>query len=325
VRIRAAFGTAEFDAEYQAAISGTPRTKRGSAKAGSLAWLIERYREVGAWTSLSLATRRQRENILKQVIHSAGDHRYSAITEATIAAGRDRRAKTPFQARHFLDTMRGVFEWAKEAQLVKSNPAAAVKYPTLKSGAGFPVWTEDDVARFEAHWPLGTKERVWLAVLLYTGLRRGDAVRLGKQHVRNGIASLRTEKTSTDVNIPLLPPLLEALQAGPTAELAFICGATGKPMTKESFGNGFSDACRKAGINKSAHGLRKIGATRAANNGATVAQLNAIFGWTGSKMASLYTANADRSRLARDAMDKLLVNETATSMPAPQGKVRAKT
>ena len=58
-------------------------------------------------------------------------------------------------------------------------------------------------------------------------------------------------------------------------------------MTKESFGNAFSDACRKAGENKSAHGLRKIGATRAANNGATVAQLNAIFGWTGSKMASL--------------------------------------
>ncbi len=36
-------------------------------------------------------------------------------------------------------------------------------------------------------------------------------------------------------------------------------------MTKESFGNDFCDACRKAGVNKSAHGLRKIGATRAAN------------------------------------------------------------
>jgi integrase len=233
IRIRAAFGTAEFDAEYQAAVSGTPRRKRGGAKAGSLAWLIELYREVGAWTSLSLATRRQRENILKQVIQSAGDHRCSAITEKTIADGRDRRAKTPFQARHFLDTMRGLFEWAKGAGLVKSNPAAAVKYPTLKSGEGFPVWTEEDVAAYEAHWPLGTKERVWLSVLLYTGLRRGDAVRLGKQHVRNGIASLRTEKTGTEVNIPLLPPLLEALKAGPTAELAFICGATGKPMTKE--------------------------------------------------------------------------------------------
>jgi hypothetical protein len=42
-------------------------------------------------------------------------------------------------------------------------------------------------------------------------------------------------------------------------------------MTKESFGNAFSEACRAAGIQKSAHGLRKIGATRAANNGATVA------------------------------------------------------
>ena len=95
-----------------------------------------------------------------------------------------------------------------------------------------------------------------------------------------------------------MPPLLEALRAGPTADLAFICGTNGKPLTKESFGNAFSDACRKAGVNKSAHGLRKIGATRAAHNGATVAELNAIFGWTGSKMASLYTQNADRERLA---------------------------
>jgi integrase len=93
-------------------------------------------------------------------------------------------------------------------------------------------------------------------------------------------------------------------------------------MTKESFGNAFSDACRKAGVNKSAHGLRKIGATRAANNGATVAQLNAIFGWTGSKMASLYTQNADRRRLAQDAITKL-VNETVTSIPSPRHKVRA--
>jgi hypothetical protein len=74
-------------------------------------------------------------------------------------------------------------------------------------------------------------------------------------------------------------------------------------------------------VNKSAHGLRKIGATRAANNGATVAQLNAIFGWSGSKMASLYTANADRARLSREHMDKLR-NESATKYAAPMGKVR---
>jgi integrase len=220
--------------------------------------------------------------------------------------------------------MGALFAWAADAKFVKTNPAAAVKYPLLKYGEGFPVWSEEDVAAYEAHWPLGTRQRVWIAVLLYTGLRRGDAVRLGKQHIRSGVAVLRTEKSGgkIEVQIPLLPPLLEALEAGPTADLAFICGTNGKPMTKESFGNAFSEACRAAGINKSAHGLRKIGATRAANNGATVAQLNAIFGWTGSEMASLYTQNADRARLARDAIGKL-VNDARTNLPAPKGKVRA--
>ena len=69
VRIKAAFGTPEFDAEYQAAIAMPPqRPEKGEHAAGTLGWLIERYRETNAWQSLSLATRRQRENIFKQVL-----------------------------------------------------------------------------------------------------------------------------------------------------------------------------------------------------------------------------------------------------------------
>lgn len=322
IRIRAEFGTPEFDAEYQAAVSGTPRPIEGAPASGTLAWLIARYRDSSDWTGLSLATRRQRENILKQVIGSAGPQPYAKITEATIAAGRDRRAQTPFQARHFLDTMRGLFVWAKQAGFTKTDPAATVRYPVLKSGEGFPVWTEGDVLAYEMRWPLGTRQRVWLAILLYTGLRRGDAVRLGRQHVRDGIARVRTEKTGTAVALRLLPPLIAALNAGPTGELTYICGANGKPLTKESFGNDFAEACRKAGIRKSAHGLRKLAATTMANNGATVAELNAVFGWTGAKMASHYTQTADRERLSLASAEKLM-NDPATSIPAPKGKVRA--
>jgi integrase len=219
--------------------------------------------------------------------------------------------------------MRGLFAWAVEAGLVKHNPTDGVKDPKRPRTGGFPVWSEDDVERYCKRWPLGTKERVWLDVLLYTGLRRGDAVRLGRQHVRDGIAILRTEKSQGEitVSIPILPVLARTLAAGPCGELAFIVGANGKPLTKESFGNAFSDACRAAGVNKSAHGVRKIGATRAANNGATVAELEAIFGWTGGRMASLYTQAADRARLARRAINKL-ANETRTSIAAPSEKVR---
>jgi hypothetical protein len=51
-----------------------------------------------------------------------------------------------------------------------------------------------------------------------------------------------------------------------------------------------------------------------ANNGATVAQLNALFGWTGSKMASLYAQSGDRKRLAQDAI-AMLANELQRLSP----------
>src|SRR5262245_24841872 len=92
IRLRSEFGTAEFKVEYDAALSGAPLETKGAPASGTLAWLIERYREVGVWTSLSPATRRQRENIFKHVLKSAGCSPYKAITRATIVAGRDRRS-----------------------------------------------------------------------------------------------------------------------------------------------------------------------------------------------------------------------------------------
>ena len=81
-------------------------------------------------------------------------------------------------------------------------------------------------------------------------------------------------------------------------------------------------AARAAGVRGSAHGVRKIAATRAANNGATVAELEAMFGWTGGRMASHYTREADRRRLAKGAISKL-TNKTCSSIPAPRRPVRA--
>ena len=286
IRIRAEFGTPDFDAAYQAALNGERPAGKANARVGSLEWLVARYRETPAWLSLSIATRRQRENIFKQVIAKAGGQPYNEINKSAVTQGRDRRGATPAQARHFLDTLRGLFKWAEGAGFVKTDPTHGVAYPKQRKTQGFPVWTEDDLLKYEARWPLGTKERVWFAVLLYAGLRRGDAVRLGRQHVRDGVATIRTEKSQGDIEltIPLLPPLLDVLRAGPTGDLAFICGEGRKPLTKESFGNLFREACRQAGVEKTAHGIRKAAATRAANNGATVAQLEAIFGWTGGRM-----------------------------------------
>ncbi|MGA8651542.1 MAG: tyrosine-type recombinase/integrase [Xanthobacteraceae bacterium] len=202
--------------------------------------------------------------------------------------------------------MRGLFRWAVKARLVKLDPTVGVDNPPRPKTEGFAPWTEEDIAAYEARWPIGTRQRVWLDVLVYTGLRRGDAVRFGRRHVRNGVATMKTEKTGTEVTLPILPVLSKTIEAGPCGDLTVIAGENGHPLTKESFGNLFRKACRAAGLHgRSAHGLRKAAATRAANEGATVAELEAIFGWSGGTMAALYTRAADRRRLAQGAMHKL--------------------
>jgi integrase len=265
-----------------------------------------------------------RENIMRHVLEDAGTKPYALITSSHILAGRERRAKTPAQARNFLDVMRRLFEWAADAGHIKVNPTIGVASPSRKKGPGFKPWTEVDVEAYYRRWPLGTHERVWLDVLLYSGLRRGDVVRYGKQHIRNGIGKIRLEKSGEqmEVTLPILPVLAHTLAMGPCGDLTFIVSKQGRPYTKESFGNAFKDACMAAGIrDKSAHGVRKIAATTAANNGATVSQLKALFGWESDTMPALYTRAADRERLARESAHKL-ANAERTSIPSPKRKVR---
>jgi site-specific recombinase XerD len=183
--LRAAYGTPEFQAEYLAAINGEPLP--GVAPrvlATSLQWLWDSYRETGAWTELAASTRKQRENIMLHILKDSGAKPYAAIGKANIVAGLDRRSKTPAAARNFLDTMRGMFEWAAERKHVKADPTVGVKGPKRKKGKGFPAWTREDIETYRKKWPLGTRQRVWLDVLLYTGPRRGDAAVIGKQHER---------------------------------------------------------------------------------------------------------------------------------------------
>ena len=56
-------------------------------------------------------------------------------------------------------------------------------------------WTVDEVRQFEERHPIGTKARLALALLLYLGVRRGDVVGFGHQHVKDGGCSCVPHKT----------------------------------------------------------------------------------------------------------------------------------
>lgn len=321
IRINPDYGTEEFRNAYEAALRGEAPPEPGKAKSGTLLWLYDRYRETEAWSKLSKSTRRARENIFRGVMATAGASAYAEIKQAHIQAGKDRRRETPAQSRCFLDAMRGLFRWALAAGYVKIDPTAGVPNPERRKTDGFKAWEEDDVARYEARWAAGTRERVWLHVLLYIGCRRGDAVKLGRQHCKNNVLTFLTEKGGETIEVTrrIEPELAATLAQGPVGDLVWVCGVQGRPFTKESFGNTFKDACVAAGIlDKSAHGLRKLSATMWADRGATEHELMAMFGWMSPAMAALYTRKAHRRKLALNAHDRL-------AMPTPSEKVRATT
>jgi integrase len=144
-----------------------------------------------------------------------------------------------------------------------------------------------------------------LALLLYTGQRRGDVVRLGRQHIRNGVLSIKQSKTGAQVDLPVLPELQAALDLTPIG-MTFLVTGRGIPFTPDGFGFWFRQCCTEAGLKGlSAHGLRKAAATRLAERGATAHELMAVFGWSTLREAERYTRAANRKALASGVMPKL--------------------
>ena len=316
IRIRGEYGSDEFTAAYDAAVNQrvvpAPQ-KRPLDAPDTLAGLIRAYRQSAAWTKLSETTRKQRDNIFHRMVNSeAGSLPYASITQSDILNGQDKRKETRFAANNWLKAMRGLFKWATDRKLITINPTLGVTLMDSKT-MGFHAWSEEEASKFEARWPIGTRERLAFAILLFTGMRRGDAYRLGKQHVRNGVIYMRTEKKGVEIEIPVHPELQRIIDATPMTGLTFVAKANGHTLDKFSFGNFFKDACKAAGVPGSAHGLRKLCAIRWAHAGATVQEMMAWFGWMDPKMATLYCRNANRGRLSQNMFDRAGIPASAAS------------
>jgi integrase len=112
---------------------------------------------------------------------------------------RDRRADRPEAANNRVRRLRRIFKWAVDSGIegVTVNPARDVALLRPMRTGGFPTWTVADIEKFEKRHPIGSKARLALSLLSYTGVRRSDVVQLGKQHLRNGWLVFRQFKGRT--------------------------------------------------------------------------------------------------------------------------------
>jgi site-specific recombinase XerD len=305
-------GSAEFMAVYQAALDGKPAPIGASRYAvDTIAAWVGRYLASKPFAALAQETRRTRRNILERFRKEHGDKRGALLLKRHIERMLADKAETPSAARNFLNTLRAFLDWCVLEDLRADNPATGITAPAIKTD-GYATWPEEYVATYRNRFELGTKARLALELLACTGAARCDAIRMGRQHVREGTLSFRRKKTKVQVEMPVLPEMQAAIDAMPARDgappqLTFLVTEYGKQFTDAGFGNWFRDRCNEAGIpvGYSAHGIRKYAATRFANRGATAHELMAWFGWLTIREAERYTKAAARRDLAFGVVRKL--------------------
>jgi integrase len=218
----------------------------------------------------------------------------------------DAKAETPVGARDFLRCLRLLTQYAISIGVREDDPTASVRVKLPKSD-GIRTWQEPDIARFEAAYPIGTKPRLALALLLATAARRADVVRLGRGNVRGGMMHMTQQKTGKQLAIPITSELAEAINAAaPADHLVFLVNECGKPFTPEQFTKWFSAQCQRIGLEGlSPHGLRKASCRRLAEAGCSANEIAAISGHASLREVARYTAAADQTRMARNAVERL--------------------
>ena len=200
--------------------------------------------------------------------------------------------------------------FAVRQDMVTPNPIVSTKLFKI-DGGGFHTWTEQEIAAYEARHPIGTKARLALDLMLWTGQRGGDARTIGPGHIKDKRLNVIQEKGQGKVivSLPILPPLAESIIATKSGAMVFLLSEHGKPFSRKGFGNKMRQWCDDAGLPKcSAHGLRKAAARRFAEAGCSNQQIKSWTGHTTDSEVARYTAAADQQTLSDDAGDKLMAN-----------------
>jgi hypothetical protein len=99
--------------------------------------------------------------------------RSRGLTRAVLDDIMGTKANTPMAANILIKLLRTLLDLAVGYGMIAANPAVGVKKYRSKSN-GWHTWTEDEIAQFSARHPINTRAGLAMALMLYTGQRRGE-------------------------------------------------------------------------------------------------------------------------------------------------------
>jgi integrase len=294
-------------AAYQAALAQEPLSQVGASRtvAGTINPAVVSYFASSAFKALAPTTQTTYRGILENFRAAHGDKRVGMLEHRHIDKIIAAKADTPSAANNLLKMLHALMQHAITQGLRRDDPTLGIK-PIKNRSDGFHGWTQEEIAAFETRHPIGTRPRLAMALLLYTAQRRGDVIRMGRLHIRDGVLTIRQHKTDTIVEIPVHPELQAIIDAMPSDNITFLVTSFGKPFAPAGFGNLFRKWCREAGLPEAcaSHGLRKAAATRLADAQCSVHEIMSFTGHKTLKEVARYTEAAGRRRLAQSAAKK---------------------
>jgi integrase len=308
VALPVSIGSDEFNSAYQAALSGqlAPARDRHSVLApGTITALIASYMRTAAYIGLRATTKAGYASRIEALRTQHGHRTVVGLTRERIVTGiLQPYADKPGAALSTLKMLRVLIRHAIDVGWLKHDPSVGIKRP--KTGE-IRSWTDDEIATFEARWPIGTKQRLASALLLYTGQRRSDVHRMTWADVTGASIRVVQQKTGRKLAIPLHRELVAVLDTADRNHVTIINTEHGQPFTVDGFSQWMRHAITEAGLPLECqpHGLRKAAGRRMAEAGCTAHEIMAVLGHKTLTEAERYTREADQGRLATAALAKL--------------------
>jgi integrase len=297
-------GSEEFMSAYQAALGGALKPA-GRHAIGTLARLVENYYGSVEFANLKPVSRSTYRLVLDAIARRDGHRLVRDLPRDKVRKILQEIGVTrPGMANLTQKVLRAVMRYAVDTGWRKDNPVAGIRPYRLGTRH---TWSDEELATFESRWQLGTRERLAYALLLYTGQRVGDVVRMRRQDIVNGCFNVVQQKTGTELSIPIHSKLYEALKAGPARGMSLIGDQHGRAITRPTLTTLMKRAARAAGLSPEClpHGLRKALLRRLAEHGGSAKEIAAVSGHKSLGEVERYTAAADQRKLSAAAMAKL--------------------
>lgn len=309
-KITPAFMKAYFDA--LAALEGKKESPAKPPREKTFNWLVDQYFRSPEFGRFDPLTQADKRGVLNRYCATAGDLPFSELRKKDVERSRDKRGATPGAADKLVKYLRAMFKWAIDKEHVSINPAVGIS--KINESEGWHTWKIEEVKQYRDYYPIGTKARLALEIMLTVGARRSDACRIGRQHETDGGQWLtfvawkgrNKIKTRKTISARVTPELRKALAATPVGETIYLLNDQNKAFTIAGFGNKMRDWCDAAGLPQcSAHGLRKASAVEMAESGATAPELCALFGWSKLETAEIYLRAARGRVMVENAFTRL--------------------